>query len=612
MQQDRRAARGPRDPRLDVRRWGPFLAVFALVAGYYEAGNHLLAPSLAVAHRHGLDIWNLERAWHLDWEPAIQHAVQSVTLLGHPALMNFLALVYVGPHFLLTFGLFVWAYWRRPERFAEVRNVFAAFTVIAFGFQWLYPVAPPWQVPETGIAYGMEVLPVTGDDPTIRNLTNPLAAFPSVHTGWALLCAYFLVELGAGGRHAKWWWAYPATIVLCILATGNHFILDVVGVLPFLVAAFLVDASIRRPYGRAAPTTPIVHGPADPALLARWQDIASLPATPRPLGWMRNMWSAIRLGEDYLLSVPPALVPLSAAVRRYPKPFQRTWITMPDGTRLCAWLGAQPRRAPALVIVPGLFTSKDNHVVRRRALRVYREWGYHVLALDMRGNGQSDRRPTTAGWKEAEDLLAVVRHLRATVPVEGVALYGESLAGTAACVAARMAGERGEPFADLGTVVASALHDPAATIEAYSSKRGERQAFARFFTFLLRRSGQPGIRTFRQYHEAGSKAYGRDPAEAARAATPLVPGMRLGGPLLIIHSADDELAPASDLEARMAIVRQTRGAAAWVLPWGHHVLHELSDPEWFWGVLGGTIGPQRLRRAAPAGHRVVEAVAQQA
>jgi hypothetical protein len=59
-------------------------------------------------------------------------------------------------------------------------------------------------------------------------------------------------------------------------------------------------------------------------------------------------------------------------------------------------------------------------------------------------------------------------------------------------------------------------------------------------------------------------------------------------------------------------VRQTRGAAAWVLPWGHHVLHELSDPEWFWGVLGGTIGPQRLRRAAPAGHRVVEAVAQQA
>jgi pimeloyl-ACP methyl ester carboxylesterase len=304
---------------------------------------------------------------------------------------------------------------------------------------------------------------------------------------------------------------------------------------------------------------------------------------------------------------------LSRPLRRYPTPFRAEAIEARDGTRLSAWVALQPRKAPALVIVPGLFTSKDNHVVRRRAVHVYRRWGYHVLTLDMRGNGQSERVPTTAGWKEAEDLLDVVRHLRGLAQVDGVAVYAESLAGTAAAVAARLAGERGQQFADLGVVAVSALHDPAEAIRLYTDPPpGPLRPFARFFTFLLRRSGQPGIRTFRQYHEAGSRRYGLDPDLAALAATPLVPGMTLSGPLLVVHSRDDDLVPVSQVESRLDVARSTRNLAVWVLPWGHHCLHELSDRAWFWGLLEGFVGPQRIvaPKKVGVGQPAVEAVAQ--
>jgi len=62
----------------------------------------------------------------------------------------------------------------------------------------------------------------------IASLANPYAAIPSLHTAYALIFGVSGVVLAR-----RWWirgmWAlYPGLVVLSIVATANHFVLDAV------------------------------------------------------------------------------------------------------------------------------------------------------------------------------------------------------------------------------------------------------------------------------------------------------------------------------------------------------------------------------------------------
>ncbi len=40
--------------------------------------------------------------------------------------------------------------------------------------------------------------------------------------------------------------AYPTTVILCVMATGNHYLFDVLGAAPFLAAAYLGHLGLER------------------------------------------------------------------------------------------------------------------------------------------------------------------------------------------------------------------------------------------------------------------------------------------------------------------------------------------------------------------------------
>src|SRR5262249_47470974 len=99
------------------------------------------------------------------------------------------------------------------------------------------------------------------NSPVIDALNNPYSAMPSLHASYALV-------IGAAGvllvrrRAAKLAWAlYPMLVIYSVVATGNHFTLDVAaGALILLAtpAAWWVtsrledrhaDASARSPLG---------------------------------------------------------------------------------------------------------------------------------------------------------------------------------------------------------------------------------------------------------------------------------------------------------------------------------------------------------------------------
>ena len=102
--------------------------------------------------------------------------------------------------------------------------------------------------------------------------------------------------------------------------------------------------------------------------------------------------------------------------------------------------GSRPRsrsrrpRGPALIVVHGLFTSSRFDYVRQIAVRAFYEWGFNVAALDLRSFGMTELTspaPSTAGWKEGEDILALARYMKelgsTSVGALGISLGGSSV-----------------------------------------------------------------------------------------------------------------------------------------------------------------------------------------
>lgn len=208
---------------------------------YYELGNFFLRAEKAIADAHARSLYQLELDLGIFVEPWFQSVFG-----GDGPILWLLIFFYVGPHFVLTLGFLVWAYWSRFPSYPHVRNSFLAFTFLSFGFQWLYPLSPPRMIPEAGLSDSIDqTLPVSGNTPWVMQFSNPYAALPSVHFGWALLVAILAIRMQSGKR--RWWWfAYPFTIGLSILSTGNHWILDLVLSVIFIGITELVLAWVER------------------------------------------------------------------------------------------------------------------------------------------------------------------------------------------------------------------------------------------------------------------------------------------------------------------------------------------------------------------------------
>ena len=107
----------------------------------------------------------------------------------------------------------------------------------------VWPTAPPWMF-TTFFQDG-----VNHSNGALAALANPYAAMPSLHAADALIVGVFLVSICR-----RWWtkalWAlWPAWVWFCVLATANHFLLDVLAGIGVAILAILAvrQASRVRP-----------------------------------------------------------------------------------------------------------------------------------------------------------------------------------------------------------------------------------------------------------------------------------------------------------------------------------------------------------------------------
>ena len=132
----------------------------------------------------------------------------------------------LGAHFLVTGLFFVWLYRRNRLGFRVFRNAFLAATGLALLVAWRFPTAPPRAAGLGVVDTLRHFSDVDIGSRGTSGLTDPVAAVPSLHAGWAVGVAAGIVVF-AGSRIVRALAPlYPATVIFTILATGNHFVLD--------------------------------------------------------------------------------------------------------------------------------------------------------------------------------------------------------------------------------------------------------------------------------------------------------------------------------------------------------------------------------------------------
>jgi membrane-associated phospholipid phosphatase len=147
----------------------------------------------------------------------------------------------------------LWVYLRRHDGFDRFRNTILLANLIGLiGFA-LMPTAPPWMFPHMGFVDG-----VNHSSALLKTLGNPYAAMPSLHAADALIVGWFLVSTSRTVWAKTLWALWPLWVWFCVVATANHYFLDVVAGIGVAAVALLATAWSPRLFARVRGLGPAI------------------------------------------------------------------------------------------------------------------------------------------------------------------------------------------------------------------------------------------------------------------------------------------------------------------------------------------------------------------
>jgi hypothetical protein len=228
------------------------LVIFAAAYLTYFGVRAFTEGRVDRAFANAATLLDVEHWLGIAWEGAIQSVV-----VGSQLLQDVANAIYILGHWPVIIGAGVLLFRYRREHYYSLRNVClltGALGLFVFAF---FPVAPPrltdlplLDTVTRGASGYRQLLP--------PSLVNEYAAMPSFHAGWNLAVGIVVFR---ATRH----WALrafavlmPAAMAFAVVATANHFVIDVVvGVVLVLLAFALEGRSlVPRPRAPCAPPNP--------------------------------------------------------------------------------------------------------------------------------------------------------------------------------------------------------------------------------------------------------------------------------------------------------------------------------------------------------------------
>src|ERR671935_1134894 len=164
-----------------------------------------------------------QRLTHHIWELTLQQVADSSGLLK-----SLVAWTYWNSEFTVVGLALLWVYLRRNEAFTRFRNTILLANVLGLIGYVLLPTAPPRLFPAMGFQDVLaEIGGLNHGSGLIELAANPYAAMPSLHAADALIAGVVLAAVCRRWWTKAIWVIWPLWVWFAVMATGNHFWLDV-------------------------------------------------------------------------------------------------------------------------------------------------------------------------------------------------------------------------------------------------------------------------------------------------------------------------------------------------------------------------------------------------
>jgi membrane-associated phospholipid phosphatase len=230
--------------------WFGFIILYQLARGLADRD-----PTKAFAN--GLRVLDLEqKATHHVFELTVQHIADQSHLLLTAA-----AWTYWNSEFTVIGLALLWVYLRRNEHFKRLRNTILLANALGLIGYVLLPTAPPRMFPSFGFTDALDSISgLNHGSGFVQLAANPYAAFPSLHAADSLIVG---ICLAAIVRRRIWkvlWLVWPVWVWFCVMATANHYWLDVLaGIAVALVSLRIVARLSARRREREVEGAPIAN-----------------------------------------------------------------------------------------------------------------------------------------------------------------------------------------------------------------------------------------------------------------------------------------------------------------------------------------------------------------
>lgn len=213
--------------RARVRRGAIEVSFLTCLYVVYSASRLLASNDFPAARGRASSVSSLEKGWRIALEHPLNDFFANNNLVG-----LFGSYWYATTHYIVTAGILLWLYHRGATHYVTARRALVVATIIGLSFYILLPTAPPRlfdgsyvdilsQHAQAGW-WGADASAPRG----LGGMTNELAAFPSLHAGWALWCAIALIRAGVRPLFQRLGVIYALITTIVIVGTANHWVID--------------------------------------------------------------------------------------------------------------------------------------------------------------------------------------------------------------------------------------------------------------------------------------------------------------------------------------------------------------------------------------------------